>query len=187
MKPITVKKLPVDKQQKLQSLETLCRQRGLPVTVQRRVILDALVERDDHPTVDEVFEQVKERIPGISRTTVYRTLETLVELGVAKRTNHFEAATRFDGNTDHHHHLVCIRCGKVVDFDDPGLRALRLPDARRTGFEIVDFSVYFEGLCPQCRQARKRRRAKSMEHGAGSKGARRRGQRSDVRGQISDF
>lgn len=171
MKQLTVKKVPlVDKQLKLQRLESLCRERGLPVTVQRRVILDALVERDDHPTVDQVFEQVKNRIPGVSRTTVYRTLETLVELGVARKTNHFEAATRFDGNTDHHHHLVCIRCGKITDFADPGLRALRLPDARRTGFEIVDFSVYFEGLCPQCRQARKRGRPKTMEQGAGSKG-----------------
>ena len=121
------------------------------MTVQRRIILTALVERDDHPTIDQIFEDVKQRLPGISRTTVYRALETLIELGIAKRTKHFESAGRFDGNTDHHHHLVCIRCSKVVDFDDPELAKLPLPDMRRTGFEVTDFSVYFEGLCQDCK------------------------------------
>jgi Fur family peroxide stress response transcriptional regulator len=142
-----------DKDQKLELLESLCRKRSMPVTVQRRAILSALVDRDDHPTIDQVFEDAKARIPGVSRTTVYRVLETLVELGVAKRTKHFQSAARFDGNTDHHHHLVCIRCNKVVDFDGPEINGVSLPDARRTGFEVTDFSVYFEGLCSDCKRA----------------------------------
>jgi Fur family transcriptional regulator, peroxide stress response regulator len=145
----------VNKQKKFKLLESLCRRRRLPVTVQRRVILDALLDRDDHPTVDQVFEQVKTRIPGVSRTTVYRTLETLVELGVAQKTNHFEAVARFDGNTDHHHHLVCLGCDKIVDCDEPNFSRLRLPQARDTGFDIVDFSVYFKGLCATCRQTQR--------------------------------
>jgi Fur family peroxide stress response transcriptional regulator len=143
-----------NKQDKLQRLQTLCRQRGLPLTVHRRAIFEALLERDDHPTVDQVFAEIKDRIPGVSRTTVYRTLETLVKFGLAKKTNHFEAAARFDANTDHHHHLVCIRCGTTVDFDHPGLDKLPLPDGRRTGFEILDFSVYFEGVCEACKRAK---------------------------------
>lgn len=143
----------VDKHEKLKLLESLCRRRGLPVTVQRRVILDALLDHDDHPTVDQIFAAVKDRIPGVSRTTVYRTLQTLVELGVAEKTSHFEPVARFDGNTDHHNHLVCVRCDKVVDFDEPRSGRLRLPDVRRTGFEIADFSVYFKGLCSDCRKA----------------------------------
>lgn len=149
-----MKGLTINKQNKFKRLETLCRERGLPVTVHRRVILDALLDRDDHPTVDQMFEQVKERIPGVSRTTVYRTLETLVDLGIAGKANHFEAVARFDGNTDHHNHLVCGQCDKIADFDDRVFGRFRLPDVRRTGFEIVDFSVYFKGLCPTCRQAR---------------------------------
>jgi Fur family transcriptional regulator, peroxide stress response regulator len=147
-----LKATAVNKQKKFKLLESLCRRRGLPVTVQRRVILDALLDRDDHPTVDQVFEQVRARIPGVSRTTVYRTLETLVELGVAQKTNHFEAVARFDGNTDHHHHLVCVGCDKIVDCDEPSFSRLRLPEARRAGFDIIDFSVYFNGLCATCRQ-----------------------------------
>jgi Fur family transcriptional regulator, peroxide stress response regulator len=142
------------KQRKLELLESLCRQRGVPVTVQRRVILSALIDRADHPTIDQVFQDVKQRIPGVSRTTVYRALETMVELGIAKRTKHFEAAARFDGNTDHHHHLVCTRCNRVVDFVDPRMSELPLPDSHRTGFEVIDFSIYFEGLCQSCKQVK---------------------------------
>jgi Fur family peroxide stress response transcriptional regulator len=138
---------------KLELLKSLCRERAIPVTVQRKVVLSALVERDDHPTVDQVFEDVKARMPGVSRTTVYRVLETLVELGMAKKTKHFESAARFDGNTDDHHHLVCTRCNAVVDFEDPKLRGIRLPDTRRTGFEITDLSIYFEGRCAECKHA----------------------------------
>ena len=158
-------KVKSDRQKKIERLEAKCHERGIPVTVQRRVIFDALLNREDHPTIDQVYEDVKSRIPGVSRTTVYRTLETLAELGVAKKTSHFAAMARFDGNMDHHHHLVCVRCDKVVDFADPVFRGLPLPDARRTGFDIVDFSVYFEGLCLQC----KRRSPKSI----GSKGRKR--------------
>ena len=158
-------KLKLDIEKKFQRLEAECRERGLPVTVQRRVIFAALLDRADHPTIDQVYDDVKSRIPGVSRTTVYRTLETLAELGVAKKASHFAAMARFDGNMEHHHHLVCVRCDKVVDFADPALSGLPLPDARRTGFDIVDFSVYFEGLCLQC----KRRSPKSI----GSKGRKR--------------
>ncbi len=147
-----MRKAHVDKQRKLELLEVKCRQRGLPVTVQRRVILDVLLDRDDHPTVDQMFEDVKDRIPGVSRTTVYRALETLVDLGLAKRAraNHFEAVARFDGNTDHHHHLICRGCNRVIDFDDPALDKLRLPDLSHMGFRVFDCSVHFEGLCSKC-------------------------------------
>ncbi len=133
----------------------VCRERGIPVTVQRRVIFTALLERDDHPTVDQIFDDVKNRIPGLSRTTVYRTLETLADLGLVRRTNHFEACVRFDGNMEQHHHLVCIVCGKVTDFQDPGLTIADLPDVRRSGFVLSDYSIYFEGYCSHCRRTAK--------------------------------
>jgi Fur family transcriptional regulator, peroxide stress response regulator len=136
----------------LERLEAACRRRRIPVTVQRRVIFSALIEREDHPTVDQVFVDVRARIPGVSRTTVYRTLETLASLGLARRTNHFAASARFDGNMEQHHHLVCILCGKVIDFQNPSLTIAKLPDARRSGFTLLDYSVYFEGFCSDCKR-----------------------------------
>ena len=154
-------KVKLNKQERIGRLEAKCRERGLPVTIQRRVIFRALLDREDHPTIDQIYEDVTNRIPGVSRTTVYRTLETLAELGVARKTSHVAAMARFDGNVDHHHHLVCVRCDKVVDFADPALSRLPLPDARRTGFEIVDYSVYLEGICRECKHRRPKSRGRN--------------------------
>ena len=126
------------------------------MTVQRRVIFAALIERDDHPTVDQIFAEVKDRIPGVSRTTVYRTLETLADLGVARRTNHFAASARFDGNIEQHHHLVCTICGKVVDFQEKRLKVSNLPAVSEEGFTVLDYSVYFEGHCSACKSSASR-------------------------------
>lgn len=147
----------------LQCLDAACRQRGIPVTVQRRAILAALLERHDHPTVDQIYDDVKARIPGVSRTTVYRTLKTLADLGLARRTNHFEAFARFDGNLEQHHHLVCIECGKVSDFKEPALTLAELPDFRRAGFVVHDYSVYFEGLCASCRPSAASAKGKQLQ------------------------
>lgn len=146
-----MKNIQALKQKKLELLEKISRERNLPVTIQRRVVLSALLDRHDHPTVDQLFEDVKERMPGVSRTTVYRALETLVELGLARRTNHFEASARFDGNTDHHHHLVCRHCNRVDDIEHPGLNKFTPPELGGISFEILDYSIYLEGLCPSCR------------------------------------
>jgi Fur family peroxide stress response transcriptional regulator len=139
-------------QVKVDLLESISRERNLPVTIQRRVVLNALLDRDDHPTVDQLFEDVKGRMPGVSRTTIYRALETLVELGLARRTNHFEASARFDGNTDHHHHLVCRRCNRVEDIDHPSLKKFTPPSLGNIAFEVLDYSIHLEGLCAECQK-----------------------------------
>lgn len=151
------------KQQKMARFEELCSRQRLPKTIQRRVILEAVLDRHDHPTADQLFADVKNRIPGVSRTTVYRALDALVQLGVVRRANHSDAVARFDGNTDHHHHLVCLGCDRVTDLDDLKLDPITLPDARRRGFEIADFSIHFEGYCPECRH----NKAKTLSPRAG--------------------
>ena len=136
---------------RLRHFESLCKERGLPLTVQRVDILRAVLERDDHPTADQVYESVKERIPGLSRTTVYRVLEKLVEWGVLRRLHHPGASVRFDGRVHRHHHLVCRVCGCVIDFENAGFDELRLPPRLRQGFQIEDYSVHFTGLCAECK------------------------------------
>lgn len=135
----------------LTALEVACRHHGLPLTVQRRVILEALAARDDHPTADEILEEVRTRLPEVSRTTVYRVLDTLVEIGLAVKICSPGAGARFDPKTDRHHHLVCVQCERVMDFEAPTLNTLPLPDARKRAFEIHDYSIHFRGLCADCR------------------------------------
>lgn len=133
--------------------EAACRQRGVPVTVQRRRILEALLDRTDHPTPDQVYAAVKDTLPGVSRTTVYRVLETLVALGVLTKACSPGAATRVDPQTARHHHLVCQRCDRLFDVEDAAVdHRIHPPDVRRQGFTIDDYSIYFTGLCAACQQ-----------------------------------
>lgn len=141
--------------QRLKMLEEICRERGLPLTNQRRTVLEVLLQRNDHPTADQIFEMVQERSPRISRRTVYRVLDTLAELGLIRRVHHPGATARFDGKTHRHHHLVCIRCNKIIDLKSPGLDDISLPKGKPQGFEIYDFSVQIMGTCPDCQKKRK--------------------------------
>jgi len=138
--------------EKMRAFEELCRRQGTPVTVQRRVILEAVLASDDHPTADEIYERVRSRVPEISRTTVYRVLDTLVGLGMIGRAHHPGSAARFDAKTHRHHHLVCTSCRRMIDYETPELNDLPLP-APPFGFQVTDYSIQFMGLCPQCRAA----------------------------------
>lgn len=137
-------------QEKMRRFETLCHEQGMPLTVQRRTILEALALRVDHPTADQVFEAVAGRLPGLSRTTVYRVLETLVQLGVIHKASHLGSAARYDPNTERHHHLTCLSCHKVMDVADEIIRRVELPSALSHGFQVMDYSVHFKGYCPDC-------------------------------------
>jgi Fe2+ or Zn2+ uptake regulation protein len=139
------------KRERLASFRRLCRKRGLRSTVQRRVILETVLDLDNHPTADQVYERVVDRLPGLSRTTVYRTLESLVRLGVITKACHPGAVARYDRRTDLHHHLICLQCDGIADISDARLDDLEIPDTSTYGFEVADFRVQLRGLCRQCR------------------------------------
>lgn len=137
----------------MRAFEERCRTSGFPLTVQRRVILECVLQRHDHPTADQVHEEVRVRVPEISRTTVYRTLEAFVQMGAIRRAHYLGPASRFDSNVGHHHHIVCIRCNAVVDFEDDRLDDLPVPEPKSTAFRIMDYSVHYAGVCATCQDA----------------------------------
>jgi Fur family peroxide stress response transcriptional regulator len=156
----------------LKQFEAACRARGLAVTVQRRRILELLLGRTDHPTADEVYAEVQEHLPGVSRTTVYRVLDTLVELGVITKAASPGAAVRFDPTTRRHHHLVCLHCDRLIDLADDALDvAIRLPKRAGPAFEIQDYSVHFTGVCAACRRKRGSKAAALRARGHGRRKA----------------
>ena len=155
MREPTTERLNERLDEKVAGFEAECRKRGLAVTVQRRTVFEALSARRDHPTADQVYDAVRDRIPGLSRTTVYRVLEALVEAGFVRKVHHAGGVARFDPVTHRHHHLVCEACGRLVDLDDAAVPALRLPEARGSGFRIKDYSVSFLGLCGACARAKR--------------------------------
>jgi Fur family peroxide stress response transcriptional regulator len=141
-----------EKQDRLEQLEKLCREAGIPCTIQRRALLEAVLDRDDHPTAHQVFEAVRVQNPRISRATVHRNLETLSEMGVITKTCHTGGMSRYDARIDIHHHLICLRCNSVVDIDDENLSSLKIPDTSAFGFEVSDFRVQLRGICRNCRK-----------------------------------
>jgi Fur family peroxide stress response transcriptional regulator len=132
------------------------RARGLPLTVQRRRLLERFLTCTDHPAADALYRDVALAVPGLSRATVYRTLETLVELGLAVRIAHPGWEVRYDPRTDRHHHLVCDGCGAVLDYEAAKLDRLPLPPPS-TGFTATAYTVEFRGLCRACGKPSRRR------------------------------
>ncbi|MBN2445813.1 MAG: transcriptional repressor [Phycisphaerae bacterium] len=155
---------PCNKRERLRQFETLCREHGLALTVQRRQIFELILDRKDHPTADQIYDDVRLHLPSVSRTTVYRVLETLVEIGVITKASSPGAATRFDPVTRRHHHLVCLHCDKVVDLEDEALdAAIELPHNQVQSFDVEDFSVHFHGICAACRRKRSSRGSTSPD------------------------
>lgn len=144
------------RQQRIEHFERVHRERGLPLTIQRRAVFDAIVDRDDHPTADQVYEQIRRRVSGLSRATVYRILDKLVELGLIIETCHPGSAARFDAKIHQHHHLVCMACEKIIDVEDERLNHVDWPDVKGLGFQIREYHIHFRGLCADCRGNQKK-------------------------------
>lgn len=137
----------------IESLIELFRQKGLRITPQRRAIFESLTGDLSHPTAEEIYQRVRQRIPEISRMTVYNTLYELVSMGEIAEVEPFvKEGTRYDANTTSHHHLVCLRCHAVVDIDRD-FDGLDVPLPEASGYRIVRREVMFYGYCPNCQEA----------------------------------
>lgn len=134
------------------SEEQICEQlktHGRRITPQRRAIIQALLERDSHPTADQVFRQVRRDMPDISPATVYNTLHELVEVGAIQELDLGQGRRHYDMVTRQHAHIVCLECGHVEDVRwDYG--ELTLSSEQAHGFDVVDCNVIFYGYCPNC-------------------------------------
>ncbi|MEC7764341.1 MAG: Fur family transcriptional regulator [Pseudomonadota bacterium] len=121
-----------------QTLLDRCRQSGLRITGQRRVILDVLESATDHPDVEELHRKVSAIEPGVNIATVYRTMNTLAEHGLIERHTFEDGRTRFEpAPTDHHDHFIDVDTGKVIEFVSDEIERLQEEIARKHGFEIV--------------------------------------------------
>ncbi len=106
----------------------ICQGQGLKATNQRFVIYKTLVTSHDHPTADLLFERVAPDLPGLSRDTVYRTLNMLASKKVVQKVVSPGGATHFDGDTSPHHHFLCETCGHIYDFTWPDFEMLDWPE-----------------------------------------------------------
>lgn len=125
------------------------------LTRQRRAVLSVIASTDGHLNAAEVYEKAKSEYPQIGLTTVYRTLDILVELGAIKRVHLDEGCHSYaPASHGHHHHLVCTDCGRAVEFEGCDLAAFLDAVASQTGFEIEEHWLQLFGRCPTCQKTR---------------------------------
>jgi len=120
------------------------------MTCQRCAILEAVRGANSHPTADEVFDMVRQKLPNVSLGTVYRNLEILSVNGTIRKLGPEEGKMRFDGDTSRHYHVRCRVCGRVDDVD---VVSFVPPEARVRGdgeYKITGYSMEFMGVCPSC-------------------------------------
>jgi Fe2+ or Zn2+ uptake regulation protein len=129
---------------------------GLRITHQRALILDIIRQGQGHLDADEVYRRARQKQPRLSLSTVYRTLQTLKKLGLVDEVHFDEDHHRYEVKpATEHHHLVCLGCGRVVEFQYPLARLVKknVPQAR--DFEIAGSEVRVMGYCPSCRRHKK--------------------------------
>jgi len=127
-----------------------CREAGLKVTPQRIAIYRELLQTDEHPSAEMLYEKVKKTFPSISLDTVNRTLLTFNEIGVAFTVEGSGGARRYDGGLHEHQHFRCVKCKKIIDFHHKPFDNIKLPPQICQQFKVLRKSVYLEGLCNLC-------------------------------------
>lgn len=133
---------------------------GYKLTVPRQAILDVLAGNAKHPSADEIYLEVHKKYPLIGLATVYRTLDLLVELGMIFKFDFGDGKARYelhDGHEDHHHHLVCRKCKRIInytEFIEDELELLRKTESglsQKYDFKIDSHIIQFYGLCSACK------------------------------------
>lgn len=133
------------KRESYDELSQRCVEAGVKMTDQRRVILQVLTDASDHPSVESVFERAKAIDASISMATVYRTLNLLDELDLVSRREFNQNFSRFEVHAAHHHHLIDLDTGDVIEFQNPKLEKLKEEIARELGYELVDHTLELYG------------------------------------------
>ncbi|CAK7018563.1 MAG: Ferric uptake regulation protein [Desulfovibrio sp.] len=127
---------------------------GLKFTPQRRLIVDVFLKQDGHLSTEELYDKVRKEDSTIGQATVYRTLKLFCESGLAKEVYFGDGMARYEKTFDspHHDHLICIACGKQVEFVDQSIEKLQEDLAERNGFLLTSHHMYLYGVCPSCRK-----------------------------------
>ncbi|MCK8817468.1 transcriptional repressor [Natroniella sulfidigena] len=141
-------------EKKRQELKNILATNNYKLTAQRDLILQILTDNEgEHLSAEEIYNIVKQQDNGIGLATVYRTLELFGELGIVQQLNFDDNCRRYEleGNNDeHHHHLICIDCGTVIEFNDQILEDFEADLEKGYNFSVTEHSIKFYGYCEDC-------------------------------------
>ncbi len=141
----------------MNTLRERIKERKYKFTRQRQIVLQAFLDsKDNHLSAEEVFAMVKDEDPDIGLATIYRSLELFTSLELLKKLDFGDGRSRYE-LSDHslemsHHHLICLGCGKVIEFSGDYLNGLKEKIEEDDDFEIVDSQLKVYGYCRECRE-----------------------------------
>lgn len=132
--------------------------KGYKTTIQRSLVYDILAEnKDQHLSTEEVYELIKDKNPKMGIATIYRTLQLFEEIGLVYKHNFDDGCSRYEilspnsSEVHQHHHLLCKKCGKIIEVKEDLMNSLEEIIEKQYNFEILNHVVKFTGICSQCR------------------------------------
>ena len=151
---------------------------GLKRTAQRDLILDVFLRNEGHVSGEDLYGLVHEQDPTVGQTTVYRTLRLLTEAGLAREVRFGDGRAHYEHNYkhEHHDHMICSECGKIIEFYSPELEAIQDAMAARHKFELTEHLLRMIGICADCRRQEREKKhdgVKQPKMRAAARGSRR--------------
>jgi Fur family ferric uptake transcriptional regulator len=130
---------------------SILKEKGLKLTPQRRLIADILHEAEAHLTAEDIIAEVRNKMPGVNKSTIYRTLELLEQTGCVFKSETGDRFIYHHAEEGHHHHLTCLKCGKTIDCSENLFLPVEKSLADRYGFKVNFRHMVIEGLCENCK------------------------------------
>lgn len=145
----------VDRSEREALIARFIESRGLKSTRQRHLILETFFQLDGHFSVEELWAKVRERDRRVSVATIYRTMKLLAESGLAHARNFGDGQTRYEPafGREHHDHLICTRCGTIIEFENDRIEQMQDAVAKKHGFRVTSHKMELYGLCKACQKA----------------------------------
>ena len=142
----------MDVEKIIESFRQFIREKGLRYTVQREEVLREFLKSGGHMTIEDLYLKLRKKNPGIGFSTVYRTIKLLEEAGIATRLSFDERAEPYESTVsgNHHDHMICIRCKKVIEFFEPRIEKIQDEIARKHSFNTLSHRLEIFGLCDEC-------------------------------------
>jgi Fur family peroxide stress response transcriptional regulator len=134
--------------------QQLCREKHLAVTHQRLVLYRTLMQMQDHPNPEQIFERVRVELPSISLGTVYKTLRVFLQSGIIREVSPHHGSLRIEPNSAQHHHFICLQCHAITDLEQSEVDVLPLKNSVPEGFQVEQVSMEVRGLCGRCLESK---------------------------------
>ena len=143
---------------------------GLKRTAQRDLILEVFLKTEGHVSGEDLYRLVREKDPTVGQTTVYRTLRLLTEAGLAREVRFGDGRAHYEHNYKHQHHdhMICSECGKIIEFYSPELEAIQDAMAARYKFQLTEHLLRMIGICADCRREKREQKTTAKPATAGS-------------------